>query len=167
MMSASTISRSEAEDFLVHEAELLDDWRLPDWAGLYTADSCYEVTGPGAIDPVNAKPEDGLNFLIADRIDRIQARATRLMKEKAHCEYPRSKTRHLVTNFRVAPGDNGETRVRANFTVWRTKENKTTVYMGEYRYSLVRQDGNIMVRAKRCILDLNTLTDQGRLTIIL
>lgn len=95
------------------------------------------------------------------------ARANRLMKEKTHCEYPHSKTRHLVTNFRVRSAEDGGTNVRANFTVWRTKENKTTAYMAEYRYALVRQDGEIKIRAKRCILDLNTLVDQGRLTIIL
>ncbi|MDT3670217.1 MAG: aromatic-ring-hydroxylating dioxygenase subunit beta [Aromatoleum sp.] len=166
-MNSSTISQQDAERFLVQEAEILDDWRLHDWPKLYTKDAVYEVTGPGAIDPVNARPEDGLNFLIADRFDRIEARANRLMKEKTHCEYPHSKTRHLVTNFRVQPTEDGGTNVRANFTVWRTKENKTTAYMGEYRYSLVRQEGEIKVRAKRCILDLNTLFDQGRLTIIL
>lgn len=166
-MTSSNISRIEAEEFLVGEAEVLDNWTLHDWPKLFTQDAVYEVTGPGAIDPVNAKPEDGLNFLIADKFDRIYARATRLMKEKTHCEYPHSKTRHMVSNFRVSAGENGETAVKANFTVWRTKENKTTAYMGEYHYKLVRQDGAIKARAKRCILDLNSLYDQGRLTIIL
>lgn len=166
-MTSSHINRAEAEDFLVNEAEILDDWNLPQWPKLYTPDAVYEVTGPGSINPATAKPEDGLNFLIADRYDRILARANRLMKEKTHCEYPRSKTRHLVTNFRVKTTENGVTQVKANFTVWRTKENTTTSYMGEYHYQLVRQDGNIMIRAKRCILDLNSLYDQGRLTTIL
>lgn len=166
-MTSSTISRAEAEDFLVNEAEILDDWSMADWPNLFTQDAVYEVTGPGANDPAHAKPEDGLNFLIADHYDRIYARARRLSKEKTHCEYPHSKTRHMVSNFRVASGENGETKVKANFTVWRTKENKTTQYMGEYHYKLVRQDGQIKIRAKRCILDLNSLYDQGRLTIIL
>lgn len=28
------LTRQEAEDFLYREAELLDDWRLPEWAKL-------------------------------------------------------------------------------------------------------------------------------------
>lgn len=163
----NTIPRNEAEEFLIAEAEILDDWRLHEWPKLFTADAVYEVTGPGAINPATAKPEDGLNFLIADKYDRIYARATRLMKEKTHCEYPHSKTRHMVSNFRVSAGDGGETNVKANFTIWRTKENKTSVYMGEYHYKLVREDGQLRIKAKRCILDLNSLYDQGRLTIIL
>lgn len=162
-----SITQAEVERLLVQEAEILDDWRLAEWPGLYTQNAVYEVTGPGANNPVHAAPEDGLNFLIADKRDRIEARAARLMKEKTHCEYPHSKTRHMVSNFRVAVQPDGSVRAKANFTVWRTKENKTTCYMGEYHYQLVRQSTRLLIMAKRCVLDLNTLYDQGRLTIIL
>lgn len=164
---SSTITRTEAEEFLVNEAEILDDWRLPEWPKLFSREARYEVTGPGSNDPVNDCPDNHL-FLVADRIDRIEGRATRLMKPTAHAEYPHSKTRHLVSNFRVRPGDQvGETRVRANFAVFRTKEDNQTVYMGEYHYILVRENGEIKILVKRCILDLNSLANHGRLTIIL
>ena len=165
----SAITRAEAEDFLVLEAELLDDWRLPEWAKLYSREAIYEVTGPGSIDPKTDSADNHL-FLISDRIDRIEGRAIRLMKPTAHAEYPHSKTRHIVSNFRVRPGEGnevGQTKVRANFAVFRTKEDNQTVYMGEYHYTLVREKGEIKVLAKRCILDLNSLNNQGRLTIIL
>ena len=163
---SNAISRSEAEDFLVNEAEILDDWRLPEWPALYARDARYEVCGPAAVDGATDSPDTHL-FLIADRIDRIQGRANRLMKPTAHAEYPHSKTRHLVSNFRVRAGENDETKVKANFAVFRTKEDTQTVYMGEYHYVLVRENGAIKIRVKRCILDLNSLTNQGRLTIIL
>jgi p-cumate 2,3-dioxygenase beta subunit len=77
----------------------------------------------------------------------------------------------MVSNFRVKAAENGETNgethVRANFAVFRTKEDTQTIYMGEYHYTLVRENGEIKILAKRCILDLNSLTNQGRLTIIL
>ena len=160
------ISRIEAEDFLVCEAELLDDWKLMEWARLYSQKARYEVTGPGSIDPKTDSPESHL-FLIAEGIDRIQGRAVRLLKKTAHAEYPHSKTRHMVSNFRVREGDEGITKVRANFAVFRTKEDNATIYMGEYHYQLVREDGVIRILHKRCILDLNSLNNQGRLTIIL
>ena len=34
-----TFTRAEIEDFLYHEAALLDDWRLEDWLALYTDDA--------------------------------------------------------------------------------------------------------------------------------
>jgi len=42
-MQAQAFTRSEIEDFLYHEAALLDDWQLPEWLALYTADARYEV----------------------------------------------------------------------------------------------------------------------------
>jgi p-cumate 2,3-dioxygenase beta subunit len=161
------LTRPEAEDFLFHEAELLDEWRLPEWAGLFAEDAVYEVTSPSAIDPVNADPAASL-FLISDRIDRIQGRASRLMKKTAHAEYPHSKTRHMVSNVRVTGGGEGETRLRANFAVFRTKEDNSTYYMGEYHYVLVTDGAGVTrIRSKRAVLDLNSLVNQGRLTIIL
>lgn len=160
------LTRAQAEDFLFHEVELLDEWRLPEWAELYTEDATYEVTSPNTVDPVHADPNTTL-FLISDRIDRIRGRANRLMKKTAHAEYPRSKTRHLVTNVRVLGESEGGTQVRANFAVFRTKEDTTTIFMGDCFYTIVRAEGGLKIRRKRAILDLNSLYNQGRLTIIL
>lgn len=161
-----TLTRSAAEDFLFHEAELLDDWSLEAWAELYTEDSLYEVTSPACADPLAADARNTL-FLISDRIDRIRGRAKRLLKKTAHAEYPHSKTRHILGNVRVAPADGDATRVRANFAVYRTKEDTSTVYMGEAFFTLVDEAGLTKIRHKRCVLDLNSLVNQGRLTIIL
>lgn len=160
------LTRSQAEDFLFHEAELLDDWRLDEWAALYSEDARYEITSPATEDPSNADPNQTL-FLVADGIARIRGRAVRLSKKTAHAEFPHSKTRHLVTNVRVLGGESDETRVRANFAVYRTKEDTTTVYMGEAYLTLVQDGESVKIRRKRCILDLNSLYNQGRLTIIL
>jgi p-cumate 2,3-dioxygenase subunit beta len=160
------LTRGEAEDFLYHEAELLDGWALEEWAALYREDALYEVTSPSCADPLAADARNTL-FLISDRIDRIRGRARRLLKKTAHAEYPHSKTRHLITNVRVSAGEDGETKVRANFAVWRTKEDTTAVYMGEAFYVLSGEGEGTRVRHKRCVLDVNSLVNQGRLTIIL
>lgn len=160
------LTRSQAEDFLFHEAELLDDWKLDEWAALYIEDARYEIASPATEDPSNANPNQTL-FLVADGIARIRGRAVRLSKKTAHAEFPHSKTRHLVTNVRVVGGEGDETRVRANFAVYRTKEDTTTVYMGEAYLTLVRDGESVKIRRKRCVLDLNSLYNQGRLTIIL
>lgn len=166
-MAKSPLSREQVEDFLFHEAELLDDWRLSEWAELFREDAVYEVTSPASEDPANSDPATTL-FLISDRIDRIRARAVRLLKKTAHAEYPHSKTRHLVSNVRLLDSDIAdEIRLRANFAVFRTKEDNTTIFMGEYRYRLALANGALRIVQKRCILDLNSLHNQGRLTIVL
>lgn len=161
------MTRAEVEDFLYLEAELLDAWELPQWAELYTEDALYEVTSPASSDPHGSDAATSL-FLISDRIDRIQGRAKRLMKKTAHAEYPRSKTRHMISNVRVLGQDeDGGTLARANFAVFRTKEDTSTIFMGDCTYTIVTIDGALRFRRKRAVLDLNSLYNQGRLTIIL
>ncbi len=161
-----TMTRSEVEDFLFYEAELLDAWETEQWATLYTEDALYEVTSPACEDPAGADARNTL-FLISDRIDRIRGRAIRLTKKTAHAEYPRSKTRHMISNVRVLGGEGEETKARANFAVFRTKEDTSTIYMGEALFMLVQTPDGVRIRHKRCTLDLNSLYNQGRLTIIL
>ena len=37
------IARTDVEDYLFAEAELLDEWRLPEWLELFTDDAIYYV----------------------------------------------------------------------------------------------------------------------------
>jgi p-cumate 2,3-dioxygenase beta subunit len=167
MLDQLGVSRETIEDFLFHEAQLLDDWLLQDWAALFETDAMYEVTSPAAEDPANSNPKDSL-FLIADGLDRIRGRANRLLKKTAHAEYPHSKTRHMVSNIRRLAADApGEEKLRANFVVFRTKDDKTSMFMGEYHYRLRVNEGALSIFRKRAILDLNSLYAQGRLSIIL
>jgi p-cumate 2,3-dioxygenase beta subunit len=166
-MSNMHSTRAEVEEFLYQEAELIDDWRLPEWSELYTDDARYDVTSLDCDDPIHSSSKDSL-FLLADDKERLISRAKRLMKKSAHAEFPHSKVRHLISNVRLEPNANGELKVKANFVVYRTKDDNTSQYMGQTHYVLVPQEtGGFRIRHKRCILDLNSLADQGRLTIIL
>ena len=162
---SAVMRRLEVEDFLFHEAELLDSWRLPEWAELYGNDARYEVSSLSAESPLEADPSKSL-FLIADDKEQLTLRADRLMKKTAHCEYPHSKTRHLISNVRVRENGDG-LRAQANFVAYRTKGNRTSRYMGEAHYLLEENGEGFRIKHKRCVLDLNTLNDQGRLTILL
>jgi p-cumate 2,3-dioxygenase subunit beta len=165
MLNEDIIRTFEVERFLFKEADLLDNWELPAWTELYTDDARYEVASLSSDDPWNADPTDSI-FLIADDSEELRLRASRLMKKSAHCEYPHSKTRHLVSNVR-AYEEEGVTRARANFVTYRTKSGKTSRYMGQVHYLLEKSNTGYKIRHKRCVLDLETLNDQGRLTIIL
>ncbi len=104
--AAARVTRGEIEDFLYHEAALLDAWRLDDWLALLTADARYLV-------PSNDRPDaDPANtlFTIADDIDRIRGRITRLKDKNAHAEFPRSRTRRLIGNVRERPAQNRQAR---------------------------------------------------------
>ena len=158
------VTRAEAEDLLFEEADLLDQWKLEQWLALYTADASYLV--PSTDLPPGADPARSL-FYIADDRTRMNERIVRLMKKSAHSEYPRSRTRHLVSNVRVGAAEGEDTPVSAAFATFRTKNGITDTYMGRLLYRLTRVDGALRIRQKRCELDLDGLRPHGRVSIIL
>lgn len=156
-------TRAEVEDLLFLEADLLDNWKLNEWLALYTADARYEV--PSTDLPKGADPEHSL-FYIADNRERLEQRVIRLNKKSVWSEYPRSKTRHLVSNVRVL-GDADNIVARAGFAVYRTKWGNTDLFVGGYEYLLRREADGLRIRKKRCQLDLDGLRPQGRVSILL
>ena len=160
----TNVTRAEAEDLLFEEADLLDQWKLEQWLALYTDDAAYLV--PSTDLPPGADPARAL-FYIADDRARMNQRIVRLMKKTAHAEFPRSRTRHLVSNVRVGAAQEGEAPVSAAFVTFRTKGGVTDTYMGRLLYRLRRIDGRLRIREKRCELDLDGLRPHGRVSIIL
>ena len=160
----TAITRSEAEDLLFEEAELLDQWKLDQWLALFTEDAAYLV--PSTDLPPGADAAKSL-FYIADDHARMVQRVLRLQKKTAHSEWPRSRTRHLVSNVRVGAPVGDETPVSAAFVTFRSKNGNTDTFMGRLLYRLTRVDGALRIREKRCELDLDGLRPHGRVSIIL
>ncbi len=158
------ISRSDVEDFLFNEAELLDDWRLPEWLELFTEDAIYYV--PSTDVAADATPDKNL-FYVADDRFRLSERVKRLMKRTAHAEFPHSRTRHLVSNVRIRNRGSDDMEVASSFITYRTKDGVTDTYFGSNRYRLVANDCVLRIKEKRCLLDSDGLRSQGRVSIIL
>jgi p-cumate 2,3-dioxygenase beta subunit len=156
--------RSDVEEFLYHEAELLDSWRLDEWLALLTDDAIYEV-------PPNDRPDGDSGstlFIIADDMDRIRARVKRLQSNDAHAEYPRSRTRRMIHNVQVAEDGDGAIRVSANFVVYRFRRNSATrEYVGRYQYRLARAGNRFRIAARRAVLDSEELGALGSISFIL
>ncbi|KFG93427.1 aromatic-ring-hydroxylating dioxygenase [Burkholderia paludis] len=161
---APYVTRTEVEDLLYHEAELLDTWQLHDWLALFAGDGCYYV--PSTDLPRTASADDSL-FYIADDPVRLRERVIRLMKKTAHSEYPRSRTRHLVSNVRILEAGPDEIKVAAAFVTYRIKFGNNDAYVGSTYYRLRRVDQQLRIVEKRCFLDLEALRPHGRVSIIL
>ena len=158
------ISRADIEDFLFAEADLLDEWRLPEWLELFTEDAIYYV--PSTDVAPDSSPDKNL-FYVADDRFRLSERVKRLMKRTAHAEFPHSRTRHLVSNVRIRTRSEAELEVGSSFITYRTKDGITDTYFGSNRYRIVVENGRLRIREKRCLLDSEGLRTQGRVSIIL
>ena len=154
--------REQVEDFLFREAELLDDWRLDDWVGLFTEDARYVVP---TTDLPEGDPQRDLVF-IDDDITRLRARAVRLNSRHAHREYPWSRTRRFVSNVRVQETNDGELAVSANVMVYRFRSGEGAPYVGSINYILRRDGGGLKIAYRRAVLDLEALSWHGAVSII-
>ncbi len=159
----AAVSRAAVEDFLFAEAALLDAWRLEEWFALFAPGAVYEVPTAGAPDD----DDSGKSlFYIADDYVRLRERVARLGKREAHAEFPHSRTRRMVGNVRILPGDGPLTRVACNFICHRAKAGKVDAYFGHILYALDANAPEWKIAAKRVMLDMDLLYP-GKVSILL
>lgn len=158
------LSRAEYEDFLFDEAALLDAHRFDEWLALFTTDAIYEVPQAGAADTADSAEE---LFYVADDYKRLCYRVTRMKSTANHSEWPASVSTRLIGNVRVRGVDEGGVHVESRFITHRSKNDTTDVYCGHHHYILRHVDGKIMIASKRSFVDMNSLRQQGKVTVIL
>jgi 3-phenylpropionate/cinnamic acid dioxygenase small subunit len=106
------IARHEIEDFLHHEAELLDDRRFEEWLTLFAEDGILWIP----LDP-NSDPRREPSILYDDKAGRA-ARVHQLLHQPHYSQMPPSRTVHAITNVRIgAPDASGDVFVRCNLMV--------------------------------------------------
>ena len=161
---SATVTRAEVEDFLYHEADLLDQWKLDDWLGLLTDDASYYV-------PPNDKPDADHRFTlftVADDIVRLRERIIRLKDPNCHAEYPPSHTRRLISNVRITGVEGDLILVSANFAIFRHRRHEPPrQFVGRYRYKLKRTDEGLKIAERRAILDAEELGPMGSVSFLL
>ena len=160
---AALLLQREVEDFIVHEAAMLDEWRLNDWLELFTEDARYVVP---ATDAPAADPKETL-AIINDDMARLRGRVERLKSRHAHREFPWSRTRRFITNVRIKHINGEEIEVSASFLVYRIRSGQVDPLIGSYAYTLKRVDGSLKIAHRKAVLDLEALRPHGTLSIIL
>lgn len=126
-MEAPERLQHEVEQLLYHEAQLLDTGQFSAWLDLLADDIVYHA-------PVRVTRERGqqpdfsleMEHFWDDR-ETLNLRVERLKTEFAWAEDPPSRTRHFVSNVRIAPGaDPGEFDVASYLLVYRNRGEEAT-----------------------------------------
>jgi 3-phenylpropionate/cinnamic acid dioxygenase small subunit len=167
--TVSPAVQHEIEQFLYAEAELLDTFQLEAWLELLTEDILITApirrhTHPGT--EQSEFSEEGYYFY--NEYDILRERVTRLGKEYAWAENPRSRVRHVIGNVRVIEENGDEYVVLNNQQVYRSVgdrgNNKTITTQRET--TLRRVAGDLKV-ARRVIYFDDSVIDTKNLTIVL
>ena len=160
----TVVTRQEVEDFLYHEAALLDEWKLEEWQALLADDATYYV-------PPNDQPDGDHRatlFLVADDRERIRQRVIRIKDPNCHAEYPRSRTRRMISNVRIVAVDGDLVTVTANFVCYRFRRNeRIREYVGGYRFILKVAGDSFRIKERRVLIDAHELGSLGSVSFIL
>jgi len=160
----------EVQDFLFHEARLLDERAFEEWLNLFTDDVVYWM--PARLNPLDSNdPADGTCkpgdlSLFEETKETLRTRVARLATGLAWAEVPPSRTRHLITNVQVEGEDTKSgVRVRSNFMVYRTQlEHSQDVFVG-MRDDLLRKAAGEWKIARRTILLDQAVLNSANLSV--
>ena len=141
---ASALSRADADDFLLHEARLLDEARFDEWLALFTSEAHYWVPS----EPDQASALDTISLMYDDR-RLLETRVRRLSSPRIYSQEPRSRTSRIVTNVTIEGGDGTTTEVRSKFMIVEYRREEQRIFAGTYRHRLVTTGGDTRIALKR------------------
>jgi 3-phenylpropionate/cinnamic acid dioxygenase small subunit len=164
----------EVEQFLYREARLLDERRFREWLELLTEDVRYWMGSRSNRYPRSSKAiaildpdryveddltQEGELAILEETKQTLSQRVARLDTGMAWAEDPPSRSRHLITNIEVEPGDAAnEVKVYSNYMVYRSRaETEQDFYVGARRDLLRRVAGAWKIADRKIILDQNVL----------
>lgn len=164
--SSSPALRHAIEEFLYHEADLLDTWRLDEWLALFTPECLYLVP---STDRPEGDPFTDL-FLVQDDRFLLEQRVESLMTKTAWAESPHSTTRRLVSNVRASHLGEGAIEASANFIITRARRDMVDTYPGRYEmllHAAPSTTAGFKIATRKAILALEELRPHGRVSFIL
>jgi 3-phenylpropionate/cinnamic acid dioxygenase small subunit len=138
------------EQFLFHEARLIDERRFAEWEELWVDEGIYWVPANGAGDD----PDRAVS-LIYDNRSRLHSRVERYASGKAFSQQPPPHTVHLVSNVVIEPGGDhrdGRREVHSVVHVAESRPGFRVDWVGCATHHLVERHGELRIAFKKVVL---------------
>lgn len=163
-MNEQMMTRLECEEFLIREAELLDDQKLHEWLELLTEDIEYRI--PRRVTRERGTEESEFSddgFLYREDMGTLTTRVKRYDREYAWAENPPSRTRRFVSNVRADETSDGEIEVKSNMLLYRSQGDTTDndLIVGERTDELRRVDDSLKLARRTIHLDQSILATRN------
>jgi len=132
------------EQFLYHEARLLDTGQLEAWLELFTEDATYWL-------PLERGQKDAreTSSLIHDDRTLLELRVKQARHPRAHARLPLARTVHQVGNVMVVSEKNSEIEVASTLQLVEWRQEKQRVWGALVEHRLRRAGGSFRIAHKR------------------
>ena len=134
----------KVEQFLYHEARLLDTQELEAWVELFTEDATYWL-------PLEQGQKDALetSSIIHDDKTLLGLRVKQARHPRAHARLPLARTVHHVGNVMVVSDTKDEVTVASTLTLTEFRNEKQRVWGALVEHRLRRENGSYRIARKR------------------
>ena len=132
------------EQFLYHEARLLDTQQLEAWLALFTDDATYWL-------PLERDQKDPVetSSIIHDDRTLLELRVKQARHPRAHARLPLARTVHQVGNVMIASETPAETIVHSTLQLVEFRNEKQRLYGALVEHRLRKTNGSFKIAHKR------------------
>jgi len=132
------------EEFLYHEAHLLDTQRLEEWLALFTEDATYWL-------PLERDQKDPIetSSIVYDDRTLLELRVKQARHPRAHARLPLARTVHQVSNVASREVENGEFEVHSILVLVEFRSEKQRVWGALVNHRLRRTGESYHIARKR------------------
>ena len=159
--------QNEVEQFLYHEAELLDDRRFAEWLDLLADDIRYYMPMRrnvkfGELEREFTREGQDINWFDEGKAT-LERRVNQILTGVHWAEEPLSRICHMVSNVQVLEAtppaeDATEVTLKCRFLIYRNRvETETDFLIGKRQDVLRKEDGSWKIAQRKVILDQNVL----------
>jgi 3-phenylpropionate/cinnamic acid dioxygenase small subunit len=137
---------ADCEQFLIHEARLLDEGRFDEWLALFAADAWYWVPSQ----PNQASPHDTVSLIYDDR-RLLETRIRRLASPRIYSQEPPSRTSRMIGNVTIedAAPDGAACTVRSKCQIVEFRRDTQRIFAGTCLHHLLNGESGIQIAWKR------------------
>jgi 3-phenylpropionate/cinnamic acid dioxygenase small subunit len=134
----------KVEEFLYHEARLLDTHQLEAWLDLFAEDATYWL-------PLERGQRDAhdTSSIVHDDRTLLELRVKQARHPRAHARLPLARTVHQVGNVMVLSEKNGEIRVASTLTLIEFRSERQRVWGALVEHHLRREGESFRIAHKR------------------
>lgn len=134
----------KVEEFLFHEARLLDTGQLEAWLDLYTDDAIYWL-------PLERDQQDAAetSSIIHDDRTLLELRVRQARHPRAHARLPLARTVHHVSNISFKETEEKEIQVHSTLVLVEFRSEKQRIWGALVEHRLRRAGDSFRIARKR------------------
>src|ERR1700730_9471153 len=133
-----SLDLDRCEQFLLHEARLLDDGKFDDWLALFPPEAWYWVPS----EPHQADPVETVSLIYDDR-RLLETRVRRLASPRMYSQERPSRTSRMIANDTMEETAKASAPVRSKFMIIESRREQQRLFGGTALHRLVQADGRI------------------------